>query len=311
MNKVIFEDIDCINGCKRNDLLLTSSKDFIHGSEGEFNVVECLGCGLIRTNPRPTANTIGYYYPDNYGPYQGVKSSHKINPIKKFIKNLTNKIKYYGFEFPSHQGKMLEIGSGSGDFLIKMKKLGWEVEGLEYSEKAAQAALNHGIKMHIGPLELIDFDKDNIFDLIYGWMVIEHLYQPLESLKKLNKLTHDNSLLYFAVPNINSFDYYIFRKYWYAFHLPNHLFHFSEKTFRQIAKDAGFDIVEVHYFRGMKDTFASFSNFLQDNKMGGLSRFFMKHAHHANVIFYPIGYLLSVLRLSSRMVFVLKKNNQA
>lgn len=302
MQDVILEDIDCPNGCERNDKLITKSKDFLHDLEGEFSVVQCQICKLIRTNPRPTPETIGYYYPANYGPYQTSQDKKRQSWVKKII----SKIKLYGYKLPDEKGKMLEIGSGSGDFLIKMKNKGWEVEGVEYSKDAAQRALDENIKMHIGALESIEFTQEDKYDLIYGWMVLEHLHQPLESLKKIHTLTHIDTKLYFAVPNIKSFDFWLFRRYWYAFHIPAHLTHFSKTTFSEMANQANFELIETHYFRGMKDSIASLANYFQAKNMNKIAKFLKNKSHHANTLLYPIGYVLSVFGLSTRVVYVLK-----
>jgi 2-polyprenyl-3-methyl-5-hydroxy-6-metoxy-1,4-benzoquinol methylase len=299
--KVKIENVLCPNGCSAADKHILTSRDYLHDLRGEYSLVECETCGLVRTNPRPTAETIGYYYPEDYGPYQ----TNKTIKDPTFLNKLFSKFKFYGFKFPNTPGTLLEIGSGSGDFLINMKEKGWNVEGLEFSDKAAQRAINHGIKMRVGTLESEEF-RGEVFDVIYGWMVLEHLHEPLESLKKLRQLTHQDSRLYFAVPNIRSMDFLIFKRYWFPLQLPSHLTHFTKNSFLKMALSAGFELEKVHYFRGMKDFFASLSNLLKDKNMKRMSKFVMRISAKSNTILYPIGYVLSVFGLSSRMVFVLK-----
>ena len=81
-----------LNGGKR----LFIGRDRLCKREGQFGIVHCESCGLIYTNPRPTQETIGYFYPKNYGPY------HEVLPVQAriFLENegrsarLKNEIKY-------------------------------------------------------------------------------------------------------------------------------------------------------------------------------------------------------------------------
>ena len=60
-------------GCSSNDEIILASRDLLHDLPGIFTVVKCSNCGLMRTNPRPSPDTIGFYYPENYGPYVGTR----------------------------------------------------------------------------------------------------------------------------------------------------------------------------------------------------------------------------------------------
>ncbi len=156
-DSVRLEDKDCPLGCARNDEFVLSGHDRLSDLPGEFNVVKCRSCGLMRTNPRPSADTIGFYYPDDYGPYAGTQviDEKPSGALKRFLKPLVNWI----FDDKAQAlpelkpSNMLEIGCASGSFLHKMAGQGWHVEGIEFSEKAAQSAINLGYKVHIGALE--------------------------------------------------------------------------------------------------------------------------------------------------------------
>jgi hypothetical protein len=133
-----------------------SRKDLLPGLPGEFTVVKCRTCGLMRTNPRPTPETIGFYYPDDYGPYVGTRvqrtDSRRTSDIKKLLKPA---IRWF-FEFntntipPLPPGRLLEVGCASGAFLHHMSGQGWRVAGIEFSAKASQSAPQLGYRVHAG-----------------------------------------------------------------------------------------------------------------------------------------------------------------
>ena len=63
---VLFEDVSC-DFCGSHEVQpLFSGPDRLLGLPGEFAVVRCTRCGLLRQNLRPTAETIDFYYPSAY-----------------------------------------------------------------------------------------------------------------------------------------------------------------------------------------------------------------------------------------------------
>ena len=182
---VTLEDVHCPLGCSKNDEVVLTGRDRLHDLPGEFTVVKCRACGLMRTTPRPTPETIGFYYPDDYGPYLGTRVQQvkpkRSSGIKRLLKALIKLVIKFDFNttpLPSlASGRMLEIGCASGAFLHQMAGQGWEVEGIEFSEKAAQAAAQLGYCVHAGSLETAQ-QPGEPFDLIVGWMVLEHLHDP-------------------------------------------------------------------------------------------------------------------------------------
>ncbi len=63
------EDVACPLGCARNDQVRFVARDVLYGAPGEFPVVQCMTCKLLRTNPRPTPEAMSGFYPEDYGPY--------------------------------------------------------------------------------------------------------------------------------------------------------------------------------------------------------------------------------------------------
>ena len=76
---VELEDKPCPLGCPPTDEPVVSSDDQLHGLPGRFTVVKCRTCGLMRTNPRPTPGSMGFYYPHDYGPYRDTRVTAKQN----------------------------------------------------------------------------------------------------------------------------------------------------------------------------------------------------------------------------------------
>ncbi len=239
----------------------------LHDLPGEFTVMECRKCRLPRTSPRPTPDTIGFYYPSDYGPYLGTVIAGDV--LGESRKNLIISLGKRLFDTKAHAiprlapGRLLEIGCASGSYLHYMARRGWEVEGIEFSPEAAASARKRGYRVDTGAVETIDKDQAQ-FDLIVGWMVLEHLHQPLSVLKKLRLWVKPDGKLAFSVPNAGGWQRRLFSSRWYDLHLPNHLFHYDPASIRNLMAAAGWRVTAIHHQRTLGNAVASTGYWLRD-----------------------------------------------
>lgn len=304
---VVLEDVPCPLGCARNDENVLTGRDLLHDLPGEFNVVKCHTCGLMRTNPRPTAQTIGFYYPDDYGPYRGTQI-RQFGPNSRF-RRLLARLARSVFNFNTQRlpqlapGRMLEVGCASGAFLHQMANQGWHVQGIEFSEKAALAAAESGYRVHVGPLESAP-EPDEPFDLIVGWMVLEHLHDPVGGLRKLRKWAKPGARLVASIPNANSLEFRFFKERWYALQLPTHLQHFTPATVERLLEAGGWTLEKIHHQRVLSNLIASAGYLLRDKgytKLGKKLIDFPEQGGRWPYVFYPIAWLLSIFGQTGRM----------
>ena len=268
MHTVEMESVPCPLGCESGDTHVLTGRDLLHDLPGLFDVVRCRGCGLMRTSPRPTARSICAYYPADYGPYKGtrVESLHQNrNSTKARLVAAARKI----FNTKAHAlpavpvGRMLEIGCASGSFLHEMAAKGWQVEGIEFSPEAAAAARALGHKVETGAVESIEKPAAN-YDLIVGWMVLEHLHEPTASLKKLHGWSKPGGWLAVSVPDAGALEFSVFRHRWYGLQLPTHLFHFNVNSIRRVLEQSGWELVSIHRHRSVANLVASSGYWVRD-----------------------------------------------
>jgi len=312
LNGVALESKPCPLGCETDDEFILTGRDRLFNLPGEFTVVRCKGCGLMRTNPRPTPKTIGFYYPDNYGPYLDTKVT--VNESIPLWKQLFGK----AFQFNMTRlpllkiGRMLEIGCAAGSFMHKMAKEGWEVEGIEFSPKAAENARALGYRVHTGSVETAH-EPQQPFNLVAGWMVLEHLHEPILTLQKLHRWTYPDAWLVLSVPNMDCLGFYIFKDAWYALHLPHHLYHYTPKTLRLVLEQGGWQIINVFHQRILNDLIASTGYFLQDrgfkNKLTQAFINYPKKAGWKSSLLYPFAYILSLFSQTGTMTVWARKLN--
>jgi 2-polyprenyl-3-methyl-5-hydroxy-6-metoxy-1,4-benzoquinol methylase len=147
---------------------------------------------------------------------------------------------------------ILDIGCGTGDFLAAAKNKGWSVVGIEPNENAKNLATKKVNTPHTKVssfyknIEALLKDKgDEKFDVITMWHVLEHVYNLEEYIRNLEKLLKPNGSLLIAVPNYNSFDAKYYGKFWAAYDVPRHLWHFSQKSIAKLFGENNMEVIQT------------------------------------------------------------------
>lgn len=217
-------------------------------SKEEFQIFECLHCGLLFTEPRPTKDKIGEYYKsEEYYSHQENKKGF-IPKLYESIKAINLKAKYKIATKGIKKGKVLDIGCGVGDYLHTMETEGWETIGIEPSEEA-KAIAKKRMKAQIYSPEEIDELKNESFDLITMWHVLEHIDDLKTEIAHLERLLKRGGRVVLALPNYKSYDANYYKEYWAAYDVPRHLNHFCKISIGNIFKNSQLKWIETKRLR--------------------------------------------------------------
>lgn len=231
--------------CHSDNLhLIFPVKDYTVSGQ-QFDIFECYNCSLRFTQDVPTQEYIGpYYKSEDYISHtnnkKGILNSlyQKVRSITMMQKAAVIK-KYTGLQ----KGVLLDVGCGTGSFLNFMQLKGWKVTGLEPDEDTRQLALElQGLK--VMPSNEIFNLQPASFNAITLWHVLEHVHQLHEYIQQLNVLLAPGGKLFIAVPNYTSRDAKIYGKYWAAYDVPRHLYHFSPQSIEVLLKQHGLKVVK-------------------------------------------------------------------
>lgn len=138
-------------------------------------------------------------------------------------------------------GRLLDIGCGDGAYLEWMRKLGWEVEGVEVDPQAADAARRRGLVVHGKNLQAAGFE-DGRFDAVVLTHVLEHVHDPEGLLRECYRVLRVGGIIRVLVPNIASYGHHRLRTRWPGLDPPRHLYHFTIQSLKKLAVQAGFNV---------------------------------------------------------------------
>ncbi len=216
-------------------------KDFTVSNE-VFSLFYNEEYNLLITDPFPDESKIGdYYKSENYISHTDGKRNlfeRIYQAVKKIA--LKNKIDLL-FNQTKFIGSVLDIGCGTGDFLLEAKNKGWTVSGFEPNEDAKKLAANKNIIMYNSLADL----ADESFDAITLWHVLEHIPNLEEQILEFRRLLKPNGKLIVAVPNFRSFDAKYYKEFWAAYDVPRHLWHFSKESIEKIFSNFSFSLDDL------------------------------------------------------------------
>ena len=223
-----------------NNLYL-STKDFSVSKE-DFELHYDSENDMLSTFPKPEGEGLDMYYAsEDYISHTSSKRT-LFEKAYHFVRTIAiNKKLQLINSLQGKTGNLLDIGSGTGDFLAAAMNKGWKVTGAEPNPKAREAAKGKGVNM----FESTTLLPDHSYDIITMWHVLEHVPDPKSQILELKRLLKPNGRIIIAVPNFHSYDAKHYGKYWAAFDVPRHLWHFSRKSIANLFAEQGFEVVNV------------------------------------------------------------------
>lgn len=218
-----------------------------HTVSGEtFGIVHCDNCTHRFTHPVPDAAHIGpYYQSEDYISHSNTSKGF-INAAYQRVRKITLKQKrnllndFTGMQ----QGKILDIGCGTGAFLGTVKEAGWNVTGVEPDPGARKLAKElWNIEAHPG--ESFYELEEGKYDAASMWHVLEHVHELEQYMEKIHRLLKPNGKFIVAVPNYTSWDAQKYGAAWAAYDVPRHLYHFSPASMQHLVERKGFRLKEI------------------------------------------------------------------
>lgn len=232
--------------CNHSNLQIAIESQDFSLTQQSFSVLHCSNCSVRCTSPLPSQDEIGQFYKFiEYISHTDVKEGW-INRLYHLIrtKTLAQKSNWIQSLFTGHKGHLLDIGAGTGAFANAMQQKAWKVTGLEPDAATREKAFEN-YKLNLQSTDTIFNLPENEYEVITMWHVLEHVHELKPYLHQCFKSLKQNGRLIIAVPNYTCFDAKFYKKYWAAYDLPRHLYHFSPKSMTTLLNEIGFELVSL------------------------------------------------------------------
>jgi 2-polyprenyl-3-methyl-5-hydroxy-6-metoxy-1,4-benzoquinol methylase len=215
------------------------TKDYSVSQEG-FELLHDEELDMLVTRPQPE-DLAKYYESDAY-------ISH-TDANKTLVDKIYQAVKRYSIgkklslikTYSKTEKTILDVGAGTGDFLLAAQKNGWSVAGVEPNYDARMRAQEKSISL-APALESLSARK---FEVITLWHVLEHLPDIENQILQLVWHLEEEGTLIIAVPNFKSYDANYYKKAWAAYDVPRHLWHFSRTSIEKLFGKHGVRLIKT------------------------------------------------------------------
>jgi 2-polyprenyl-3-methyl-5-hydroxy-6-metoxy-1,4-benzoquinol methylase len=201
-------------------------------------------------DPMPSDEELSRYYSsqNNYGKrWEHTKLEDLPNTNALSVDSLV-------LEHLQKRGVFLDVGCGDGRLIYHLRKLGWEVVGIDLSDLYVKKCQSYGLDVRQTSFEAAGFD-DHSFDVIYMGDVIEHLKDPVRMLKTMREKLKAGGMLAVRTPNAASgyslLSFFLCRLLkvdWLASEAPAHLNDFSMASLVGYLERTGFDVIHKQFY---------------------------------------------------------------
>lgn len=199
---------------------------------GAYSLYPCGGCDLHFWHPRKMPDA--HWYEQMYGSRDA--SLLPLEPGHKY---------FLADPLAPKSGKLLDVGCGTGNFLLASSSAGFEVAGIELDPGAIRFIQTQLHIENVFPLTISDFGSKQPtpkFSVITFFEVLEHQAEPAEFLQAVKSCLTPGGYIGLSVPNRNR---------WHTGpdvldYPPNHFLRWSSGAILNFLAAQGFEILTLH-----------------------------------------------------------------
>lgn len=272
------------------------------GSPGAYDIVRCADCGMEQVWPRLSEEKLKELY-EHYYNWGGEQGTSYTQIRERFLSSAWYRLWLrldgdISFHLRRGTGRLLDVGCNEGRGLAFYARNGFQAEGLELNERAAAVAKERGFVVHTLPLG--EFRPSKPYDVAVLSNVLEHMVDPVATLRQLRGLLRPGGEVWISCPNADSLWRRVFGRRWVQWHVPFHLWHFSPGTLNDVLARAQFELVAMQTVTPSPWLAASLCTFLSQR---GRTNWWMRSAPvMAGLMLASRGFVLPwTARIGGRM----------
>ncbi len=209
---------------------IVAAFDRVVARRENYVYARCRGCMLVSLSPLPGRYEIAGFYGDDYEPHLRRPESPRRSRRRVCE--------------PHGRNRLLDVGCGSGRLLARHRGQGWEVRGVEPSERAVAACRDQGLVVQHADFSSANL-PDGYFDVVLLHHVIEHVREPVAALRRAREVLAPGGWIAVVTPNVAGLGFRRYGSCWYGLDAPRHLHLFDENTLARLARQAGLTVLGI------------------------------------------------------------------
>lgn len=196
----------------------------LEGAPSAPGGLRCRRCTVVTTHPWPTPAELDAAYAGAYRPAGGRFGGPLEALLRRTRGALARRI-----DAQAPPGRVLDVGAGDGTLVAALRARRRDAEGVERAD---------------GVL------PDGPFAAVVLWHVLEHLPEPVATLRELRERLVPGGLLVLALPNAASLQARVAGDRWLALDPPRHLVHVPAPALLATLAAEGLRVRRVSHWRG-------------------------------------------------------------
>ena len=193
----------------------------------DLDVRQCQNCGLVQLSNPPVP-----YYKEviRAAAFSEEMRLFREKQFKEFVATWSLKDK-----------KVLEVGTGKGEYLSLMQDQGVDAYGIEYGDESVEACREEGLNVEKDYISQFGYRLRNApFDAFFILNFFEHVPHPNALLQSLSLNLTEGSIGLVEVPNFDM----ILKNNLFTEFIGDHLFYFTKDTLTYVLEKNGFEVLE-------------------------------------------------------------------
>jgi SAM-dependent methyltransferase len=219
--------------------------------DGLFGYAPCSSCGLVSIRPLPDREAALSGHSEGYKDIVAEAGRRPVGRDSR-MRALTRRIRHLwhlvdgmpALDRLPIKGKVLDVGSGIGEHVAELLRLGFDAVGIEPNPDAVAVATRRGLPVTSGTGENPGYPPAS-FDTIILNQVIEHLVDPVPAITTLHGLLRLGGRMIVLTPNVSGWPRRVFREDWAHWHPPYHVHLFGPRQLERALTDGGLRVDSI------------------------------------------------------------------